>query len=117
MLKPKFKVGDKVRISKYKQKVFDKGYTPNWTEEIFVVDKIHFTNPVTHKIKDLTGEIILGTFYEPGLSRASQEVFRIEKVFKRDRKKTWSGYPDSFNSWVPLISLSLASQNDPYLFI
>ena len=37
---PKFKVGDKVRISKYKRKVFDKGYTPNWTEEIFVVDKI-----------------------------------------------------------------------------
>ena len=42
--KPKFKVGDKVRISKYKRKVFDKGYTPNWTEEIFVVDKIQFTN-------------------------------------------------------------------------
>ena len=34
--KPKFAVGDKVRISKYKRKVFDKGYTPNWTEEIFV---------------------------------------------------------------------------------
>ena len=45
--KPKFKVGDKVRISKYKRKVFDKGYTPNWTEEIFVVDKIQFTNPIT----------------------------------------------------------------------
>ena len=39
--KPRFKVGDKVRISKYKRKVFDKGYTPNWTEEIFVVDKIY----------------------------------------------------------------------------
>ena len=39
--KPKFKVGDKVRISNYKRKVFDKGYTPNWTEEIFVVDKIY----------------------------------------------------------------------------
>ena len=38
--KPKFKVGDKVRISKYKKEVFDNGYTPNWTEEIFLVDKI-----------------------------------------------------------------------------
>ena len=38
--KPKFKVGDKVRISKYKREVFDKGYTPNWTEEIFLLDKI-----------------------------------------------------------------------------
>ena len=38
--KPKFKIGDKVRISKYKRKVFGKGYTPNWTEEIFLIDKI-----------------------------------------------------------------------------
>ena len=37
--KSRFKVGDKVRISKYKIKIFDKGYTPNWTEEIFLVDK------------------------------------------------------------------------------
>ena len=79
--KPKFKVGDKVRISKYKRKVFDKGYTPNWTEEICVVDKIQFTNPITYKIKDLNGEEILGTFYDQELSRASQEVFRIEKNF------------------------------------
>ena len=46
---PKFKVGDKVRISKYKRKIFDKGYTPNWTEEIFVIDKIQYTNPITYK--------------------------------------------------------------------
>ena len=45
--KPKFKVGDKVRISKYKQNVFDKGYTPNWTEELFTIDKIQYTNPIT----------------------------------------------------------------------
>ena len=45
--KPRFNVGDKVRISKYKRKVFDKGYTPNWTEEIFLVDKIQSTNPIT----------------------------------------------------------------------
>ena len=43
--KPKFKIGDKVRISKYKWNVFDKGYTPNWTEELFTTDKIQYTNP------------------------------------------------------------------------
>ena len=84
--KTKFKVGDEVRISKYKRKVFDKGYTPNRTEEIFVVDKVKFTNQVTYKIKYLSGEEIIGTFYEQELSRASQEVFRIEKVLKRDNK-------------------------------
>ena len=46
--KAKFKVGDKVRISKYKRKVFDKGHTPNWTEEIFLVDKIQSTNPINY---------------------------------------------------------------------
>ena len=104
--KPKFKVGDKVRISKYKRNVFDKGYTPNWTEEIFV-DKIQYTNPITYKIKDLNGEEILGTFYDQELSRASPEVFRIEKILKRDKKHgrvfvKWSGFPAKFNSWVPL---------------
>ena len=49
--KPKFKVGDKVRITKYKRKVFDKGYTPNWTEvEIFLIDKIQSTNPITYTV-------------------------------------------------------------------
>ena len=46
--KRKFKVGDKVRISKYKRKIFVEGYTPNWTEEIFLVDKIQSTNPITY---------------------------------------------------------------------
>ena len=63
--KPKFKIGDKVRISKYKRNVFDKGYTPNWTEKVFTVDKIQYTNPVTYKLKDLRGEDIQGSFYEP----------------------------------------------------
>ena len=56
------KIGDRVRISKYKRKTFDKGYTPNWTEEVFIVDEIQWTNPITYKIKDLNGELIKGTF-------------------------------------------------------
>ena len=59
---PLFKLGDKVRISKYKRKVFEKSYTENWTEEMFVVDKIQFTNPITYLIKNLNGEEIKESF-------------------------------------------------------
>ena len=45
--KPAFAIGDKVRISKYKRQVFHKGYTPNWTEMIFVIDKVIPTKPIT----------------------------------------------------------------------
>jgi len=60
--KPKFKVGDRVRIQKYKN-IFEKGYRPKWTTEIFIVVKVQPTNPVTYKIKDLSEEPILGSFY------------------------------------------------------
>jgi len=108
--KPKCKIGDKVRISKYKRKTFDKSYTPNWTEEVFTVDKIQYTNLVTYKIKDLNNEEIKGTFYEPELLKAEQDVFRIEKVIKKDYKKKqalvkWRGCSDDFNSWIPLKDL------------
>ena len=108
--KPKFKVGGKVRISKYKRPVFDKGYTPNWTEEIFTVDKILYTNPITYKIKDELGEEITGSFYELELQKAVQDVYRIEKGIRRDARKgkapvKWSGYPEKFNSWVDLKDL------------
>ena len=76
---PKFSIGDKVRISKYKRRVFDKGYTPNWTEEVFVIDKVIPTKPVTYKIIDLLGEEIEGSFYEKELQKAKQQTFRIEK--------------------------------------
>ena len=103
--KPKFSIGDKVRISKYKRPVFDKGYTPNWTEEVFVVDKVNLTKPVTYNIVDLLGEKIEGSFYEKELQKAKQQTFRIEKVVRRDNKKKkalvkWKGYSDKFNSLV-----------------
>ena len=105
---PKFKVGDRVRISKYKRKVFDKGYTPNWAEEIFIVDTVVYTDPITYKLKDLSGEEVQGSFYEQELLKTNQPEtgpFRIEKVIRRDRKNAkalvkWSGYPEKFNSWV-----------------
>jgi len=85
--KPKYKIDDKVRISKYKRKTFDKGYTPNWTEEIFTIDKIQYTNPITYKIKDLNNEEIKGSFYEPELLKAEQDIFRTEKIIKKDNNK------------------------------
>ena len=99
---PKFKVGDRVRISKYKN-IFAKGYTPNWSEEVFVIKKVKNTVPWTYVINDLNGEEIIGTFYEKELQKMSQEDFRIEKVIKRKGNKMyvkWKGYDNSFNSWI-----------------
>ena len=82
----KFDIGDKVRISK-KKRTFEKGYTPNWTEELFVIDKRLDTSPVTYKLKDLNGENVEGSFYEPELQKSSQQVFRIEMVLQQDTVK------------------------------
>ena len=61
---PNFKVSDHVRISKYKN-IFAKGYTPNLSEEVFVIKKVKNTAPWTYLINDLNGEEeIIGTFYE-----------------------------------------------------
>ena len=76
---PKFKVGDHVRISKYKN-IFAKEYTPNWSEEVFVIKKVKNTVPWTYVINDLNGDEIIGTFYEKELQKANQQEFRIEKV-------------------------------------
>ena len=60
---PKFKVGDNARISKYKN-IFAKGYTPNWSEKVFVINKIKNTVSWTYVINDLNGEEITGSFYK-----------------------------------------------------
>ena len=101
-INPEFSVGDKVRISK-KKKTFEKGYTTRWTEEIFMIVEVKRTSPVTYKIADLNGEEIKGSFYEPELQKTSQQLFRIEKVIKRGKKKSlvkWKGYSGDFNFWV-----------------
>ena len=65
----RFEVGDRVRISKFKN-IFAKGYTPNWSKEIFIVDKINDTVPYTHNIKDLNDEEIIGSFYDRELQKS-----------------------------------------------
>ena len=65
----RFKVGDRVRISKFKN-IFAKGYTPNWSTEIFIVDKISDTVPYTFNSKDLNDEEIIGSFYDKELQKS-----------------------------------------------
>ena len=84
---PKFKVGDHVIISKYKIIIFTKIYTPNWSEEVFVIKKVKNKVPWTYVINDLNGEKIIGTFYEKELQKTNQQEFRIYIY-------------NSFNSWI-----------------
>ena len=69
---PKFKVGDRARISKYKN-IFSKGYIENWSEEVFIISKIKSTVPWTYVISDLNGEPITGIFYEKQLQQTNQK--------------------------------------------
>ena len=80
---PKFKTVNNVRKSKYKN-VFAKCYTPNWSEEVFVIKKVKNTMPWTYVINDLNEENIVGTFYKNELQKTSQKEFRIEKVIKKN---------------------------------
>ena len=101
-IKPEFSIWDKVRISE-KKKTFEKGYTTRWTEKIFTIVKVKHLSPVTYRIADVKGEEITGTFFEPELQKTSQQLFRIEKVIKRGKKKylvKWKGFSDDFNYWV-----------------
>ena len=99
---PKYKVNNHVRISKYKN-IFAKGYVPNWSEEVFIVNEIKNTVPWTYTISNLNGETITGTFYEKELQKTNQKEFTIEKVLQRKGDRLyvkWKGYDNSFNSWI-----------------
>ena len=102
---PKFKVGDTVRVSKYKS-IFSKGYEANFTEEIFKVKKVLRGDPNMYEIKDHEGEPIIGKFYEEELSRVDKQddVYRVEKILKRKKGMAlvkWLGYDSKHNSWIP----------------
>ena len=82
---PKFKVSHHVRISKYKN-IFAKGYTQNWSEEMFVIKEIKNAVLWTYVINDLIGEEVIGTFYEKELQKTNQEELRTEKVIKKRKQ-------------------------------
>ena len=99
---PKLRVGNYLRISKYKN-IFAKDYTPNLSEEVFVIKEIKNTVPWTYVINDLNDEQVTETFYEKELQKTNQKEFTIEKVIKKKGDKScvkWKGYDNSFNSWI-----------------
>jgi len=69
-MSPKCKVGDKVRINRKKGN-FEKGYTARWTEEVFAVIEVRYTDPITYKIVDYNNEDMKGSFYEQELQKAT----------------------------------------------
>lgn len=100
---PKFNVGDHVRISKHKM-IFAKGYTPNWTNEIFTIHSIQPSVPVTYLLKDHTKQVLKGGFYEHEISKTKVgNVYLVEKVMKRsgDRVRVrWLGFNGKHDSWI-----------------
>ena len=83
--------------------IFAKVYTPNFSEEVFMIKKVRNTISWTNIISDLKREEIFGTFYENELQKANQKKIRIEKVIKRKGNKLyvkWKDYDSSFNSWI-----------------
>lgn len=101
--KLKLKLGDFVRISKHKG-CFEKGYTPNWSTEIFKVIKINKTCPITYSIEDQRKQNILGSFYEFELQKTKHPyLYLVEKVLRKKGNKVyvkWLGMSDKENSWI-----------------
>lgn len=101
--KPKFKTQDFVRISKYRD-AFQKGYTPNWSNEIFKIDKVRQTNPRVYLLTDADGEEIQGTFYGSELQKvAYPDIYLVEKVLKTKGNMAyvkWLGFSNRHNSWI-----------------
>ena len=104
----KYEVGAWVRISKQRL-TFDKGYLPKWSEEIFVIRERRRQHEPVYYLRDLNGENVTGTFYEPELQRVREpSEYRVEKVLRSRTTRAgvkeylvkWKGYDKSFNSWV-----------------
>jgi len=105
--KNKFKLGDRVRISKYKY-LFAKGYEQNWTDEEFIISKVdNKQTPPLYHLKDLENEDVIGSFYEQELQKIKNIIWAIEKIIKKRTRNSirevlikWTGYSDNYNSWI-----------------
>jgi len=107
---PKYKIGQTVRISKYKG-IFDKGYLPNYTEEFFKIKEVKIGRPTVYILEDLKGEGLTGIFYEDELSPYSEtdeSTYKVEKVLGKKTIKgkkfvlvKYKGWPDKFDEWLP----------------
>ena len=113
--KPKFKIGDHVRISKYKN-IFDKRYTQNWPEGVFVISKIKDSVPWTYVISDLNSGKIRESFYKKELQKTNQKEHRIEKIIRRKGDKLYVKWKDmTIHLIVGLIRKTLF-KNESILF-
>lgn len=96
-------VNDFVRISKYKS-IFEKGYTPNWSTEIFKIYKVQLTSPLTYLLEDMQQNKIKGSFYEQEIQKAMfPDVYLVEKILKFRKHEVfvkWLGFDSSYNSWI-----------------
>ena len=102
-VKPKFAIGDNVRISRVKDK-FEKGFVPNWSREVYQI--VDFDQRYT--LQNELGEIVEGSFYEPELQKTSIGSTReVEKIIRKrevDGKTQYLvkylGYSDKHNAWI-----------------
>jgi hypothetical protein len=121
MKSPKCKVGDYVRVSKNKH-LFEKNYTPNYSHEVFRVDKVILREPIVYKLKDLMEEEISGIFYEPEVQKITFDEnteYLIDKIMKTRTKLgrkesyvSWQGWPDKFNSWIDSKLIKKSNKNE-----
>ena len=99
-----FRVGDTVRVSRYKS-IFGKGKEANFTEEIFKVRRVLRGDPTVYELEDHEGEPIIGKFYEEELSAVNKKdnMYRVEKILRKKNGMAlvkWLGY--NSRSWVPI---------------
>lgn len=98
-----FAAGDIVRVSKYKT-LFEKGYTPSWSTELFTIDKVQRTVPPVYILRDSRGIVIKGAFYGQELNRTKYpDTYLVEKVLRRKGRRVyvkWLGLDKSHNSWI-----------------
>lgn len=101
--KQKFNKGDYVRISKVKS-IFEKGYTPNWSAEVFRIAKVQITTPVTYILEDLKENPIKGCFYPQEIRKTKfKDVYLVEKVLRKKKNKAfvkWWGFDTTHNEWI-----------------
>ena len=116
----KFRVGDHVRLSLRKRRLFKKGYKMNLTEEIFQITHQLSRTPVVYTVQDLLERLIEGTFYDKELQKVKPlDIFRIEKVLKKRTKNKkmeylvrWTGYGPDFDSWIQSSDIEPISKNE-----
>lgn len=100
----KFKIGDFVRISRYRT-IFEKGYTPNWTTEIFRIRKIQYSNdPITYLLEDYQKNEIKGSFYAEEIQAVMhKDIYLVEKIIRKKNGRVyvkWLSFGPEHNSYI-----------------